>query len=396
MWTYRSPPKIVFGEEAVNEIELLSGRKAIIVSDRVINQLEFIEKVENKLDMAGLNTEVILDVPQEPAVEDIEILALEINDFAPDWIVALGGGSVIDAAKALWIRYENPDLLLEEIAPFTDIITRKKARLAAIPTTSGTGSEVGWAIVLSDVENARKLELASPAVVPDLAIVDPLFPMQMPPTLTADTGIDALANCIEAFVSEWRNSFSDAFALQPIPNIFHYLPQAYHAGSNREARTKMHIAATLSGLAFTNSHAGIAHSLAHALGAVFHLNHGRAVAVSLPYSIEFNWRLSEEMGGNEIVKRYATMGRLIEKTDQNDFEVITIFLDRLRALLNEIDEPLSLKDAGISEHDFNENLDRLITLANESTCTTVNPRLPTDQELENLFQCVFEGTSVTF
>jgi alcohol dehydrogenase class IV len=395
MWTYRSPPKIVFGEDAIDELELLSGRKAIIVSDRAINQLEFVEKVESKLEMAGLDTEVILDVSQEPAVDDIESLAPEINEFAPDWIIALGGGSVIDAAKALWVRYENPNLLLEEIAPFTDIITRKKARFAAIPTTSGTGSEVGWAIVLSDIQNTRKLELASPAVVPDIAIVDPVFPMQMPPTLTADTGVDALANCIEAFVSEWRNPFSDAFALQPIPDIFHYLPQAYHAGSNTEARTKMHIAATLSGLAFTNSHAGIAHSLAHALGAVFHLAHGRAVAVSLPYAIEFNQRLSEEMGGKEIVKRYATMERLIEKTDQSNSEATTMFVNRLRSLLTEIDEPLSLKDAGISEHEFNEKLERLIALANESTCTTVNPRLPADQELENLFQCLFEGTSVS-
>lgn len=395
MWTYRSPPKIVFGEDALDELEILSGRKAIIISDREINRLAFVEKVENKLDIAGLDTEIVLDVSQEPAIEDIENLSPEINEFAPDWIVAVGGGSVIDAAKALWVRYENPDLPLEGIAPFEDIITRKKARFVALPTTSGTGSEVSWAIVLND-ESGRKLELASPAIVPDIAVVDPVFPMQMPPELTADTGIDALANCIEAYASSWRNSFSDAFALQPIPDIFHYLPQAYHAGSNVEARTKMHNAATLSGLAFANSQAGIAHGLAHALGAVFHMSHGRTVAISLPYAIEFNQLLSEDFGGKEIVERYATIGRLIEDTGESDCETAASLVAKLRSLLTEIGEPLALKDVGISENKFAGELDRLVTLATESVCTTTNPRLTTNRELEDLFRCLFEGLPITF
>ncbi|MHA2497448.1 MAG: iron-containing alcohol dehydrogenase [Candidatus Hodarchaeales archaeon] len=393
MWTYRSVPKIVFGEDALEDIETLQGQKAIIISDRVLNRLNFVEKVEERL--IDFNTEVLIDIPPEPSITDIENLAPALIDFEPDWIIALGGGSVLDAAKALWVRYENPELLLEEIAPFTEVITRKKARLLAIPTTSGTGSEVSWSIVLSD-ESGRKLEMASPAVIPDIAIVDPVFPMAMLPSLTADTGLDALANSIEAMVSEWRNPFSDAFALQSIPDIFHYLPQAYHNGLNVEARTKMHIAGTIAGLAFTNSHAGIAHSLAHALGAVFHMAHGRTVAVSLPYAIEFNQRLPGDAGGEEIVKRYATIGRLIGETGENDFEITSKLVARLRSLLSDIGEPASLKEINISSNKFTAELDRLVALANESTCTVVNPRIIGDEELENLFWCLYEGTPVTF
>ncbi len=395
MWTYRSVPKIVFGEDALEDIETLQGRKAIIISDRVLNRLNFVEKVEERL--IDFGTEVLIDIPPEPSITNIENLAPALIDFEPDWIIALGGGSVLDAAKALWVRYENPELLLEEIAPFTEVITRKKAHLLAIPTTSGTGSEVSWSIVLSD-ESGRKLEMASPAVIPDIAIVDPVFPTQMPPSLTADTGLDALANSIEAMVSEWRNSFSDAFALQSIPDIFHYLPQAYHNGLNVEARTKMHIAGTIAGLAFTNSHAGIAHSLAHALGAVFHMAHGRTVAVSLPYAIEFNQRLPEDAGGKEIVKRYATIGRrcIPQPHPQNDHELAAMLVEEVRFLLKEVGAPASLKATGISSGKFNEEIDRLVTLANESTCTAVNCRIPTDEELEKLFWCIYEGIPATF
>ena len=397
MWTYRSVPKIVFGEDALDDLETLDGQRAVVVSDRTLNRLGFVEKVEDKLNTAGLDTDVLLDIPNEPTLLSIENLVPELNDLRDfQWIVAVGGGSVIDAAKALWIRYENPNLLLEEIVPFIDIVTRKKAHFVAIPTTSGTGSEVSWAIVLGDDDNGRKLELASPAAIPDIAIVDPVFPVQMSPILTADTGVDALANSIEAFTSEWRNAFSDAFALQPIPDIFHYLPQAYNDGSNMIARTRMHIAATLSGLAFTNSQAGLAHSMAHALGAVFHLAHGRAVAISLPYAMEFNQRLSKEEGGSDAVERYSTIGRLIQESGETDSETASKLVLRLRSLLAQIKEPLCLKDAGIYENAFSNQLDRLVTLASESTCTFVNPRTVSTVEFEKLFLCAFEGSSITF
>ncbi len=393
MWTFRSVPKIVFGKDAREELETIVGRRGMIISDRNLYDFGFVENVEEKM---NFDTEVILEVRPEPSTDDVENMVPLVNDYNPDWIIALGGGSVIDAAKALWVLYENPDILLEEIVPFTDIITGKKAQFIAIPTTSGTGSEVTWAIVLNDKAEERKLELASPAVIPNMAIIDPYFTLEMPPSLTADTGIDALANCIEAYTSEWRNTFSDAFAINPIPDIFQYLPKAYENGQDFTSREKMHIAATLSGLAFTNSQAGVAHSLAHAIGVIFHLPHGRAVALSLPYAIDFNKQNPEVENKTEIIRRYMAIGRLLGVKGENNFEIVEGFTKKLRNLLNKLKEPSSLKEIGISKNMFSEKLEYLVTLANESTCTFVNARVPSDEEFEKLFICLFEGIPVTF
>ncbi|MGB9728604.1 MAG: iron-containing alcohol dehydrogenase [Thermoprotei archaeon] len=380
MWWFVVPSKIAFGEDALDALNELSGKRVLIITDKIIVTLGYVKLIENKLKEHGFDVICFDDVEPEPSTEVVH-RALEIaNEFKPDWFIAIGGGSSMDTAKAVWTLYERPDKKIEEINPLEPLGLRKKAKFVCIPTTSGTGSESTWAIVITDKENMRKMELASREVLPDLVILDPKLTLSMPPRLTADTGIDALAHSIEAYVSTWRNDYSDALAEKAIELIFKYLPRAYENGNDVEAREKMHYAADMAGMAFSNSQIGIAHALAHAFGAVFRIPHGRSVGLFLPYSIQYNWKYALER-----YRKLAERAGINKNLDQAVTE-----------LLKELEQPTSVKQLNVSEDEYFEKLDLLVSRTMESTGIIANPRPVEEKECKKIFEYAYEGLKIDF
>ena len=239
MWFFSSPRTIVFGEGSLEHLKELEGEKVFIVTDGVLRNLGIVDKVKEQL-RDRIQVKVFDEVEPEPSKQTIERGAKALSEFGPDWIIGLGGGSCMDAAKAMWVLYERPDLTIEKIDPIKKLGLRKKARLINIPTTSGTGADVTWAIVITDKEMGAKLELASREVVADISILDPSLVSELPSRLTTDTGMDVLVHAIEAYTAQWKNDFSDAFALRAIQFVFSYLQRAFRNGRNDpEAREKM-------------------------------------------------------------------------------------------------------------------------------------------------------------
>ncbi|MCQ5376187.1 MAG: iron-containing alcohol dehydrogenase, partial [Methanomassiliicoccales archaeon] len=288
MWEFTSPRTIAFGEEALEYLGDIEGERVFIVCGKSVEKLGILKRVADVLKQAGLDVEVFNEVEPEPSIATVVNGSRKMASFGPDWIVAVGGGSSMDAAKAMWVLYERPDLAVEMINPFEKLGLRKKAKLICIPTTSGSGSEATWATVVTDAQLALKMELASRELVPDIVILDPRMPASMSPHLTAQSGLDVLAHAIETYVSDYRNDFSEALALRAIQLVFRYLPEVYKNGESIEARSKMHSAATMAGLAFGNAQLSISHSMGHSFGAVFKVPHGRSVGLFLPLSIEFS------------------------------------------------------------------------------------------------------------
>ncbi|TFF88595.1 MAG: iron-containing alcohol dehydrogenase, partial [Promethearchaeota archaeon] len=284
----------------------------------------------------------------------------------------------------------EPDMKLENLSPFVDIKLHQKCKTIQIPTTSGTGAEVTWAVVLSDLEEKRKLLLASREIVADIAIIDPQFPAKMPPKLTISTGLDALTHAIEGYVSIWRNIYSDAMCEKAVELIFNNLEEAVKNGSNMEARENMHNAATISGLGFGNSQAGIAHSIGHSLGAVLHKPHGFCVGIALPYTMEFNIKAE---GGP--VAKYASLARnTLNITEKDDLEASKILINRVKDLMNNIGSPLSYKEFEISKKDFEDNFELLVLNADQDSCTSTSRPMPTREEFQELFRCIYEGKEI--
>ena len=387
MWYFESP-KIVFGEGALAHLREIEGRRAFIVSDENLANLGFVELVRDHLSKAGLESEVFLGVEPDPSLQTAKRGAEAMADFGPDWVVGLGGGSCLDAAKAMWVLYERPDLQPEAINPVETLGLRQKARLITIPTTAGTGAEVTWMIVLTDTADERKLGLGSRESLADVAIVDPSLSSGMPPRLTADTGMDALTHAIEGYVSAWGNDFSDGLCVKAIDLILRYLPLAYENGTNSEARERMANAATLAGLGFGNSMAGLAHSMAHALGGVFHTPHGRAVGLFLPYTMEYAAR------ANPL--RYGQIARHLGFPVQSDSAGAQGLVDAVRDLLRRVGQPLSLKDTGLGREDISERMEKLVENAANEATTVVHPRIASMEELERLFRYAWEGRRVDF
>jgi alcohol dehydrogenase class IV len=389
MWFFGSPNMIVFGEEALGYLREVEGKRIFIVTGKTVTRLGLLDIVLKQIRETGMESRVFSEVEPEPSRQTVEKGAGAIAEFEPDWILGLGGGSSIDAAKAMWVLYERPDLTLEDINPFTKLGLRKKARMIAVPTTSGTGAEANWATIITDKERRVKLELASREIVPDIAILDPLLAADLPSKQTADTGMDALVHAIEAYTSQWKNDFSDAYALKAISLIMRFLPRAFKKGrADTEAREKMHNAATMAGMAFGNSQAGLVHAMAHSLGPVFNIPHGRCVAVFLPYVMEYNLRQAKQMY-SEIAWSLGTSGG----TDDDKARAL---IDMVRTLLREVDEPLSLREYGITDKDFAARLDELVEKATESACSTTSCRVPVEDDYRRLFQYAHTGRQVDF
>ncbi|MBM3134936.1 MAG: iron-containing alcohol dehydrogenase [Chloroflexi bacterium] len=387
MW-YFSSPQVVFGREALTHLAMLQGQRAFIVTDQTMVSLGFVDKVVEQLQIAGIEHRVFAAVEPEPSLQTVQRGAQAMLDYAPDWIIGLGGGSAMDAAKAMWVLYEHPEMRPEEINPILPLSLRQKARLIAIPTTSGTGAEATWAIVLTDTEAQRKLGLGSRENMADIAIVDPELAAAMPPRLTASTGMDALTHAIEGYTSTWRNDFCDGLCLQATRLIFDWLPKAYADGSDLEAREKMHNAACIAGLGFGNSMAALAHALGHSLGAACHLPHGRCVGLFLPYTIEF----AANAGGT----RYAEIARFLGLPASSEAESAASLVAAIRQLARDIGEPLSLQEVGISSEELAAKMPRLVDYTANDATMACSTRSPSNQEIERLCEYAWAGKSIDF
>lgn len=387
MW-YFSSPFVVFGDEALSHLEQLTGERALIVTDATLAKLGIAARIEAALHKAGIETRVFAEVEPEPSLQTTQRGAQVAIDFAPDWIVGLGGGSPMDASKAIWAMYEHPELDPTEINPMVTI-GLSKAKLIAIPTTSGTGSEATWALVLTDTEEKRKFSTGSRELVPTLAIVDPTLTQALPPRITADTGLDALTHAIEGYVTTWRNDFSDGLCLKASQLVFDYLARAVADGNDLEAREHMGNAATIAGLGFGNSNLGLAHAMGHSFGALFKQPHGRAVALYLPYTIDFT--------ANGGLGRYSDIARFVGLTDSRDEEEgARLLAAKVRELAQAVAQPMSIAAFGIDRADFRELLPKLVEYAEQDTQFFTAPRIPESEELAQMFEYVYEGRLIDF
>jgi alcohol dehydrogenase class IV len=388
MWFFRSP-EIVFGEGALDHLADIEGQRAFIVTDENIVKLGFVERVQIKLLEAGIESSIFAAVEPDPCLQTVRQAGHEASAYEPDWIIGLGGGSCLDAAKAVWFLYERPELDLDGISPFEDFGLGAKARLIAIPTTSGTGSEATIAAILTDLDECRKMALGSAELLPTLSIVDPIFAMDLPPEITANTGIDALTHAIEGYTTSWHNDFSDGPCLKAIQLVFEYLPRAYELGAaDPEAREKMHNAATIAGLGFGNAMAALAHALGHALGAALHTPHGRAVGLFLPYTIEFTARSEEG--------RYAEIARFLGLPAQTEAEGAASLVAAIRDLYRRIHFPLSLAELGIARDELQAVMPQLIDNTETDTQIISSLRVPDSQEVEMLLLYALEGRQIDF
>jgi alcohol dehydrogenase class IV len=394
MWHFVSP-NIVFGEDALHSLEELTGKRALIVTDNNLVQIGIADRVTSYLKKAGFEIQIFDEVEPDPTTQTVIKGAAAACEFKPDWIVGLGGGSPLDAAKALWVLYERPDLQPAEINPFIKLGLREKSRLITIPTTSGTGAEVTWGIVLTDAENQRKMGLGNRENAADIALVDPAMAAGMPPHLTADTGIDALTHAVEGFICTWHTDITNGLCLNAARDILQYLPLAYEASQSenpdqdhyKKAREKMHNAATSAGLGFGNAMASMAHAMGHTLGSIFHLPHGRSVGLFLPYTIEFTALHAPQ----RIEELAAALGIHSQKGKAGQALATCI-----REISRGVGLPGKIADAGVEEGEFNSRLDKLVDDAFNDTQMITAARTPSFQELEQLYRVAYHGQPVDF
>jgi alcohol dehydrogenase class IV len=314
-----------------------------------------------------------------------------VGKYQPDWVIGIGGGSCMDAAKAIILLLARPELEPEALSVLEEFNFREKARLMAIPTTSGTGSEATWAIVLTDTKDNRKLGLGTTECMPDVAILDPVMVMGMPPQITADTGMDVICHAIEGYTSAWGTSMTLGPGLIATRLTLDYLAKAYKDGNDLEARKEMMNAAAMGGMSFGNSMAGLGHSTGHALGAMFHVPHGRAVGLFLPYTMEYLMN-----GSDETTTKYAEMARYCQVATGSDKECAKALVARVRSLAKEIRQPLSVKDCGIDKIKYEKEIPALIERALNEIMTMTVTRIPGEEDLDKLFRYAYEGKSIDF
>lgn len=390
MKRFTLPRDLYFGKGSMEILKSIKGKKAsIVVGGGSMKRFGFLDTVEQYLKEAGIETQLIEGVEPDPSIETVMKGAKMMQEFQPDWIVAIGGGSPIDAAKAMWVFYEHPDAKFEDIAkPFNIPVLRNKARFIAIPSTSGTATEVTAFSVITDYCTGIKYPLADFEITPDIAILDPTLAYTMPKQLTAYTGIDALTHATEAMTACFASDFSDPLALKSIKMIKDNLMKSYQG--DEDARDNMHIAQCLAGMAFSNALLGICHSMAHKTGAILHIPHGCANGIYLPYVIGFN---RNEVKAEE---KYAEIASYIGLKGDNNKELCDAYLNLIADLNKKLGIPSSLKEYGISEELFLKNLQRISENAEKDACTGSNPRLTSVEDFKKIFTAAFYGTKITF
>jgi len=411
LW-FRVPEKVYFKygclREALRDLQDDGRKRAFVVTDRFLYESGILQGAIDTLEELGMKTEVFSDVAPDPTLECARRGVERMNQFKPDTIIAIGGGSPMDAAKIMWLMYEHPDVHFEDIAMrFMDIRKRVfkfpklggKATLVAIPTTSGTGSEVTPFAVITDEKTGVKYPLADYELTPDMAIIDTQLVMNMPKKLTAYSGIDALAHALEARVSILATEFTNGMAREAARLLFKYLPAAYENGlKDEKAREKVHHASTIAGMAFANAFLGVCHSMAHKLGAAFHVPHGLANALLINEVIRFNATRKPTKQGTfsqykcpEAVERYANLADFLQLGGKTEEEKVEKLIDAVEALKDRLAIPKTIRDAGVPEKEFLAQLDELSEMAFDDQCTGANPRYPLITEIKEMYLRAYYG-----
>ncbi|MDZ5474192.1 bifunctional acetaldehyde-CoA/alcohol dehydrogenase [Bacillus sp. 31A1R] len=409
MQWFKVPPKIYFEKNSTQYLSKMSNiSKALIVTDEGMVKLGYVDKVLYYLRKRPdyVHCEIFSDVEPDPSIETVMKGAEMMANFNPDVIIALGGGSAMDAAKGMWLFYEHPETEFHGLKQkFLDIRKRivkfpklgSKAQFVAIPTTSGTGSEVTSFSVITDIKENIKYPLADYELTPDVAIIDPQFVMTVPKHVTADTGMDVLTHAIEAYVSVMANDYTDGLAIKAIQLVFEYLPRAYRNGSDELAREKMHNASTIAGMAFANAFLGINHSLAHKLGAEFHIAHGRSNTILMPHVVRYNATKPKKFTAfpkyeNFIADvRYAEIAKALGLPCRTTEEAVESLIQAIIKLAKELDIPMSIEANGVDLAEFESKVEILAERAFEDQCTTANPKLPLVTELAEIYRAAFKG-----
>lgn len=399
------PRDIYHGENALEALKTFKGKKAFVcVGGGSMKRFGFLDRVVQYLQETGMEVKLFEGIESDPSVDTVMKGAKEMQDFGPDWIVAIGGGSPIDAAKAMWIKYEHPECSFEDMCKVFGIPTlRNKAKFCAISSTSGTATEVTAFSIITDYKKGIKYPIADFEITPDVAIVDPALAQTMPKKLVAHTGMDALTHAIEAYVSTANCDYTDPLALHAIEMIRDNLVDSYN--EDKKARSEMHNAQCLAGMAFSNALLGIVHSMAHKTGAVFgdlgaHIIHGAANAMYLPKVIAFNAK------DETAKKRYAKIADVIGLSGSNDEEKVKALITYVRSLNDKLNIPHGIKNYGadsypteqgfVPENIFLERLHDIAVNAIVDACTGSNPRQPSVEEMEKLLKCCYYDTEVDF
>ncbi|NLL71837.1 MAG: iron-containing alcohol dehydrogenase [Epulopiscium sp.] len=380
---FRVPKDIVFGKGTLEYLSTLKGKKAILVTGgRSMKRFGFLDQAKAYLEKAGMEVTIFDGVEPNPSVETVEKGAKAMQDFEPDWIVAIGGGSALDAAKIMWAFYEYPELKFEDIIEPSSMPTlRKKAKFVAIPSTSGTASEITAFSVITDTKAHIKYPIVSYEITPDVAILDPELPAKMPPHITANTGMDVLAHAIEAWVSTTASNYTDALALRAIQLVFEHLPIAVSNGEDLDAREAMHDASTLAGMAFTNASLGLVHSLAHKIGGEFGVTHGLANAILMPYIIQYNRKATDKVAELEKILGINDLAAAVKELNKK------------------VNVPLRFKDVTEVEMDekkFEEVLERMSKNAFDDPCTLTNPRQSSAEDVAKIYKAAFYGEDINW
>ena len=397
------PPKIYFEKNSIKYLrDMKEMEKAMIITDRGMYNLGYVEKIEdvirrrrNKVDI-----ELFFDVEPDPSLDTVEAGVELMRKFEPDTIIAIGGGSPMDAAKVMWLMYEHPEVCFDDIKQkFMDIRKRafkfpelgKKAKLICIPTTSGTGSEVTPFAVITDKRANKKYPLTDYALTPTVAIVDPEFVMSLPASIAADTGIDVLTHAMEAYVSILASDFTDGWAKQAVKLVFDYLEESVNKGTPL-AREKMHNAATIAGMAFANAFLGMNHSLAHKIGGEFHVPHGRTNGILLPHVIRYNGSIPTKLNiwpkieNYKADVKYMELAQLIGLKPKTPAEGVEMFANAVEELMAKVHLASNFKSQGIDKKDWDEAIHRIAMNAYEDQCTPANPRMPMVKDMEEILR----------
>ena len=405
MSRFTLPRDLYHGEGALEALKTLEGKRAMVcVGGGSMKRFGFLDKVVAYLQEAGMEVRTFEGIEPDPSVDTVMRGAKEMEEFKPDWIVAMGGGSPIDAAKAMWIKYEYPEITFEQMCVVFGIPKlRQKAKFCAIPSTSGTATEVTAFAVITDYQKGIKYPLADFEITPDVAIVDPSLAETMPKKLVAHTGMDALTHAIEAYVSTARTDFTDPLAIFAIKMIQRDLAGSY--GGDMEKRASMHNAQCLAGMSFSNALLGIVHSMAHKTGAAFekygaHIIHGAANAMYLPKVIAYNAKVESAK------KRYAEIADYMALGGNTEEEKVALLIKYVRDMNDALNIPQCIKNYGldslptengfVQEEVFLEKLPEIAKNAILDACTGSNPRVPTQEEMEKLFKCCYYDLEVDF
>ncbi len=373
MWFFRSP-HIVFGEDSLSFLNTFDAGRIVIVTDKNILGAGLIDKVKKNLP-ENAETFVISDILPEPDYDNMLLHLDDVKKFAPDLFIGVGGGSSMDTAKILFALYERQDIHIYDITPLVKLNLRKKSHLIAIPTTSGTGSECSWAAVVSEKDEHRKNELASPEILPDYAILDPEMVLSLPREQTINTSVDAMTHAIEAYVARWANPYSDALAEKALELISNNILNVLNNPRNFDSRNSVHIGASMAGMSFSNSQIGLAHALGHSFGAGFKIAHGKTVGLFLPEVIRYNYKSSKS--------KYDRLNNLFSDDIRKPSLDLTI-----EYLFKKMGQPVQMNTMNINEAYYNENFDLLVELAENSTGIITNPEDINREGIETIFKKV--------